>query len=145
MDDILTDKVEFCGLRANVRRDGQAQNGINVLLEGAPREHVAALVSAATKGAATLPESGDVYIELSLDARQRSELKRARAAQLSLSGLFVVVDVKLMPNGSVRTSGRLERLDAAEPASLLNGGRVIVVPQREQQQGEAAPAPRRTR
>lgn len=142
--DMLSATVEFAGLRANMRRDGQAQTGINLLLEGAPREHVAALVDAATKGQAQLTSDGDVYIELSLDARQRAELRKAGAAQLSVTGAITVVDVKLMPNGSVRTSGRLERLDSVVAASLLNGGRVIRVPVREQREAEA-PAPRRTR
>jgi len=140
---VISDVIEFAGLRANVRRDGQAQNGINILFEGAPLEQLQALVAHLTQGKASLG-GGDIYVEASLDARQRSELKRARAAQLSLTGSFTLVDVRIMPTGAVRCSGRLERLDSATPASALNGGRIIHVPLRER---EAAPesANRRTR
>lgn len=137
----ITDVIEFASCRANLRRDGQAQAAINVLLQADPADHAKALVAAVTGHELT---GGDVWVEVSLTPRQRAELRKAGAPQLSLTGALTVVDVTLLPSGAVRISGRLERLDEARAASLLSGGRVIHVPAREQQAEAPAPA-RRTR
>lgn len=142
MDENITDVVEFAACRANLRRDGAAQAAINLLVEADPRDHVAALISAVAPDASV--PNGPIWVEVSLTPRQRAELRKANAPQLSLTGAITVVDVAILPGGGVRVSGRLERLDEARPASLLSGGRVIRVPAREQAPAaEANEAPRR--
>jgi hypothetical protein len=140
MDEILTDNIEFASCRANLRRDGAAQAAINLLLQADPAQHARELVQAVSGH--EIP-GGDVWVEVSLTPRQRAELRRVGAPQLSITGALVIVDAAILPSGGVRLTGRLERLDEARAASLLSGGRVIHVPAREQAE---APAPaRRTR
>ena len=130
MDNIeISDVIEFASCRANLRRDGAAQSAINLLLEADPADQLRALVVHVAPEAQLPP--GGIWVEAAISPRQRAELRRANAPQISLTGSLVIVDVALLPSGGARVSGRLERLDEARPASLLSGGRVIRVPARE--------------
>jgi hypothetical protein len=138
----ITDVIEFASCRMNLRRDGGAQAAANILLQADPADHAKALVAAVTGHELA---GSDIWVEVSLTPRQRAELRKAGAPQLSITGALVVVDVALLPSGGARISGRLERLDEAKAASLLSGGRVIHVPAREQAPERQGIGARRTR
>lgn len=120
----LSDKITIKG-RIATRRDRADQPGFNLIILNDEAQAMLDALSGPYAFRATNPQTGEYFVDVTLDARSKGLIRRAEATgatKLVVEGTLTVVDsVRGRPQGFLN-------LTKVEPATLLNGGRIVAGP-----------------